>query len=140
MRISDWSSDVCSSDLFRLSRTRRNARWTTRHSVDRVEQSVPAPSSLATRFRMKGGCVNPAFSSQKLSTASVPVRERLPMWREVFGQAMVRLDIEPTKDMPFHAEGTLCALPGAAYASVSASPVRVSRTRRLISADPVEML
>src|SRR3546814_5773981 len=89
---------------------------------------------------MKGGCVNPAFSSQKLSTASVPVRERLPMWREVFGQAMVRLDIEPTKDMPFHAEGTLCALPGAAYASVSASPVRVSRTRRLISADPVEML
>src|SRR3546814_13647658 len=42
--------------------------------------------------------------------------------------------------MPFHAEGTLGALPGAAYASVSASPVRVSRTRRLISADPVEML
>src|SRR3546814_17172743 len=42
--------------------------------------------------------------------------------------------------MPFHAEGTLCARPGAAYASVSASPVRVSRTRRLISADPVEML
>src|SRR3546814_2812952 len=53
---------------------------------------------------------------------------------------MVRLDIGPTKDMPFHAEGTLCALPGAAYASVSASPVRVSRTRRLISADLVEML
>src|SRR3546814_18095983 len=81
---------------------------------------------------MKGGCVNPAFSSQKLSTASVPVRERLPMWREVFGQAMVRLDIEPTKDMPFHPEGPLCALPGAAYASVSASTVRVSRDRKRV--------
>jgi len=62
------------------------------------------------------------------------------MWREVFGQAMVRLEIEPTRDVPFHAEGTLCALPGAAYASVSASPVRVARTRSLIAADPVEML
>ena len=78
--------------------------------------------------------------SQILSTASVPERERLPMWRELFGQAMVRLDIEPARTVPFHAEGTLCALPGAAYASVSASPVQVSRTHRLIAADPVEML
>src|SRR3546814_14324101 len=62
------------------------------------------------------------------------------MWREVFGQAMVRLEIEPTRDVPFHAEGTLCALPGAAYASVSASQVRVARTRSLIAADPVELL
>ncbi len=62
------------------------------------------------------------------------------MWREVFGQAMVRLEIEPARDTPFHAEGTLCALPGAAHASVSASPVRVTRTRRLIATDPVEML
>ena len=62
------------------------------------------------------------------------------MWREVFGQTMVQLDIEPARDVPFHAEGTLCALPRAAYASVSASPVRVTRTRRLIAADPAEML
>lgn len=62
------------------------------------------------------------------------------MWREVFGQTMVRLEIESARDVSFHAEGTLCALPGAAYASVSASPVRVARTRSLIAADPVEML
>lgn len=84
--------------------------------------------------------MDPAFLSQQLSTASIPVRERLPMWREVFGQAMVRIDIEPVRDTPFHAEGTLCALPGAAYASVFASPVRVARTRRLIADDPAEML
>lgn len=80
------------------------------------------------------------YLSQQLSTASVPMRERLPMWREMFGQTMVRLDIEAVGDTPFHAEGTLCALPGAAYASVSASPVQVMRTRRLIAADTTEML
>lgn len=84
--------------------------------------------------------MNAACFSQKLSTASVPLGERLPMWREIFGQAMARLDIEAVEDVPFHAEGTLCALPGAAYASVFASPIRVMRTRRLIAADPAEML
>jgi AraC-like DNA-binding protein len=62
------------------------------------------------------------------------------MWREVLGQKLVKLDIEPAKDVPFHAEGTLCALPGAAYALVSVSPVRITRTRSLIAADPVEMI
>lgn len=62
------------------------------------------------------------------------------MWREVFGQTMVRLDIEPEKGQPFHAEGTLCALPGAALASVTTTPVCVSRTRRLIASDSVDML
>lgn len=81
-----------------------------------------------------------AIISHNVSTASVPPRERLPLWREVFGQTMARLDIEAIGDMAFHAEGALCALPGAAYASVFASPFRVTRTRRLIAADPVEML
>lgn len=62
------------------------------------------------------------------------------MWREVFGQTMVRLDIEPEKGQPFHAEGMLCALPGAALASVTTTPVCVSRTRRLIAADSIDML
>jgi AraC-like DNA-binding protein len=80
--------------------------------------------------------VDSTYFSQTLSTASIAVHERLPMWREVFGQAMVRLDIEPIDDRPFHAEGALCALPGAAYASVTTSPVSFTRTRRLIATDP----
>jgi len=80
------------------------------------------------------------YSSQHLSTASVPPRERLAMWREVFGEAMARLDIEASGDAPFHAEGTLSVLPGAACASVFASAFRITRTRRLIAADPVEKL
>lgn len=69
------------------------------------------------------------------STAGLAARQRLSMWREVFGQAIVRLDIEPEADAPFDAEGTLCALPGAAYASVTTSPARFTRSRRMIAAD-----
>ena len=77
-----------------------------------------------------------ACFSRTLSTESVPVRERLPMWREVFGQAMVRLEIEPVGDAPFHAEGALCTLPGVAHASVTTSAADFTRTRRLIATDP----
>ena len=79
-------------------------------------------------------------SSVFLSTAALPARDRLPVWREVFGQTMVRLDIEPAKGTSFHAEGELCALPGAAFASVTVSPVRVSRTQRLIADDMADMV
>lgn len=79
-------------------------------------------------------------SSLFLSTAALPARDRLPVWREVFGQTMVRLDIEPLRDTSFHAEGELCALPGAAFASVTVTPVRVSRTQRLIAGDMADMV
>ena len=80
------------------------------------------------------------YSAQRLSTAALPAADRLPTWREVFGQTMVRLDIEPAKGQPFRAEGTLCALPGAALSSVAVTPVCVSRTRRLIAGDGADML
>jgi AraC-like DNA-binding protein len=84
---------------------------------------------------------NPTLSSSvSLSTAALPARDRLPFWREVFGETMVRLDIEPMEGTPFHAEGELCALPGAAFASVTATPVRVSRTQRLIADDMADMI
>lgn len=58
----------------------------------------------------------------------------------MFGQKVVHLDIEPAKDVPFHAEGTLCALPGTAFSSVSATPIRVARTQKLISNDKADTL
>jgi AraC-like DNA-binding protein len=79
-------------------------------------------------------------SSLFLSTSGLPARDRLPVWREVFGQMMVRLDIEPAKDTSFHAEGELRLLPGAAFASVTATPFRVSRTRKLIAGDEADMV
>lgn len=79
-------------------------------------------------------------SSLSLSTTALPACDRLAVWREVFGQMMVRLDIEPAKDTAFHAEGELCILPGAALASVTATPFRVSRTQKLIAGDTADMV
>ncbi|MDN5926991.1 MAG: AraC family transcriptional regulator [Hyphomicrobiales bacterium] len=78
-------------------------------------------------------------SSLSLSTTTLPVRDRLPVWREVFGQTMVRLDIEPVKGTSFHAEGELRMLPGAAFAAVTTTPVKVSRTQHLIAGDMADM-
>ena len=79
-------------------------------------------------------------SSLFLSTSALPAQDRLPVWREVFGQMMVRLDIEPAKDTAFHAEGELLMLPGAACGSIAATPFRVSRTQKLIAADEADMI
>lgn len=91
--------------------------------MENLDEPAPAPSS-------------PLF----LSTSALPARDRLPVWRDVFGQTMVRLDIEPVKDTSFHAEGELRVLPGAALASVTATPVKVSRTQKLIAADKADMV
>lgn len=78
-------------------------------------------------------------SSVILSTTTLPARDRLPVWREVFGETIVRLDIEPVKGASFHAEGELRVLPGAALAAVTTTPVKVSRTQHLIAGDTADM-
>lgn len=102
--------------------------------------SPPLACDRYQHIEPKGKQVPSAIAARRLSTATVPSHQRLAMWREVFGHAMAKLDIETRGDEQFDAEGLLCALPGAACASVTATPVTVTRTRRLISADPVEML
>lgn len=79
-------------------------------------------------------------ASLSLSTTALPARDRLPIWREVFGQTIIRLDIEPVKGTSFYAEGKLHTLPGAAFATVAATPVRVSRTPKLIGGDMADMV
>lgn len=79
-------------------------------------------------------------SSLFLSTSGLPVRDRLAVWREVFGRMMVRLDMGHAKDTSFHAEGELLMLPGAACGSVAATPFRVSHTRRPIAGDEADVV
>jgi len=71
----------------------------------------------------------------RLSTAAVLERDRLAVWREVFGRTIIRLDIEPEDKAAFHADGMMHLLPGIAFASVAATPFRVSRTSQLIQQD-----
>jgi hypothetical protein len=52
-------------------------------------------------------------SVRRFTTKALAERDRVPMWREEFGRALVEVDIEPhaSHDRPFHAEATLAALP-----------------------------
>jgi AraC-like DNA-binding protein len=70
----------------------------------------------------------PDFTPVRFSTSDLAPRERVPVWREKFGRAVVRIDIEPLSDLPFHAEATMRALPGLRTIACRGSPVRNQRT------------
>lgn len=72
------------------------------------------------------------FAPVQYSTQDLPARDRIPMFREVFGRQIVRLDIEPQGDRPFRAEATLRRLPGVRLAFWNTSGLRLARTRDLI--------
>ena len=72
------------------------------------------------------------FSPLRFSTCGVRERERLPMWREQFGRALLRADIEPLA-LPFHVEAELRALPGVRVIKSASSAMHFQRTRALIS-------
>jgi AraC-like DNA-binding protein len=74
------------------------------------------------------------FAPLRVSTDALPVRERLPIWREVLGRKMIRVDIEPLSEAPFEAESTFRALPGlqTMWWTIG-SAARLRRTPELIS-------
>jgi AraC-like DNA-binding protein len=71
------------------------------------------------------------FAPVRFSTGDLAERDRLPVWRELFGRAIVRVDIEPLSEAPFHAKATLRALPGLRTIAWSGSAVRHRRTPAL---------
>jgi AraC-like DNA-binding protein len=72
-------------------------------------------------------------ASLKFSTAALPVRERVPFWREVFGRKLVRIDVEPLANVPLKAAATLRALPGLRTMSCTSTAARTKRTRELVA-------
>jgi len=73
------------------------------------------------------------FAALRFSTRELSERERLPIWREEFGRSLLRVDIEPLSDLPFHAEATLRALPGLRTIACTGSAVRFQRTRAMVA-------
>jgi AraC-like DNA-binding protein len=67
----------------------------------------------------------------RFSTNELPERDRLSIWREVFGRNVVKMDMESIGNQPFHSEANIYALPNLTIASVSSSPNRITRTRAL---------
>lgn len=72
-------------------------------------------------------------ASVRFSTADLAPADRIPFFRGVCGRNVVRLEIEPLAGCPFHAEAVLRALPGIGISSTVNSPMRVERTRDLLS-------
>jgi AraC-like DNA-binding protein len=67
----------------------------------------------------------------RFSTDELPERDRLSVWREVFGRTVVKMDMESIGSGPFRSEAQIYALPNLTVASVSSSPNRIARTRAL---------
>jgi AraC-like DNA-binding protein len=73
------------------------------------------------------------FSPFRLSTCGLPERERLPIWREQFGRALLRVDLEPLEGLPFYAAAELRALPELRVVKGTWSAVRFWRNRALVA-------
>src|SRR5438552_1560032 len=76
---------------------------------------------------------NGDFAPIRFSTDDVPLRDRVAVWREVVGRKIVRLDLEPLSDRPFHSRVYARSLPGLSFMSGVISDQRVARTRELIA-------
>lgn len=64
----------------------------------------------------------------EFSTDFLPEEDRIAYWREHYGHVMLRVDLEPAKDVAFHACMTSLSLPGLQLIEGSSSPARISRT------------
>jgi len=68
------------------------------------------------------------FATVRFSTADLPEKDRMAIWREQVCRMGVKVDIEPINGVPFECSVVARALPGAHLMSVAISPVRVTRT------------
>jgi AraC-like DNA-binding protein len=73
------------------------------------------------------------FATVRVSSADIPAPDRIAIWREVIGRKIVRIDIEPLRDRPFHVDATLRGLPDLGLMSADMGEFRLLRTRELIA-------
>jgi AraC-like DNA-binding protein len=69
----------------------------------------------------------------EFSTDFIPEQDRIPFWREHYGHVMLRVDLEPARDMAFEACITSLALPGLQLMQASSSPAKISRTGQYLA-------
>src|SRR5262249_4093220 len=91
-----------------------------RHRIDIVARRAMTPATGT-------------FSSVRLSTPDIPERDRVAVWREVIERKIVRVDIEPLRDRPFHVDASLRGLPGLGFMSADMSEFRLARSPILLA-------
>src|SRR3954447_25310196 len=80
------------------------------------------------------------FRHAQISTRDLPERNRLAMWREIYGRGIANVDIEPIGDEPFHAEVTFNLLPNASIAAGSRSPAHYRATPELVGRGSMDII
>ncbi|MPZ39247.1 MAG: hypothetical protein GEU95_14550 [Rhizobiales bacterium] len=73
------------------------------------------------------------FKPVRFSTDDLPARDRIPVWRELFGRSVFHTEIEPAPDVPFHADLIVHSVPNLDLVTSIISPVRFSRTPALVA-------
>jgi AraC-like DNA-binding protein len=67
------------------------------------------------------------------STDALPERDRMAIWREVFGRHLLKLEFEPIPDERFYVTSTLRSLSGLSLATGTRAGFSAARTRKLIA-------
>jgi AraC-like DNA-binding protein len=69
----------------------------------------------------------------EFSTDHIPEKDRAAFWREHYGHIMLRVDLEPARDVAFEARIASLALPGLQLMEASSSPAKISRSGRYLA-------
>jgi AraC-like DNA-binding protein len=67
------------------------------------------------------------------STDHLPERDRVSYWREHYGKVMLRVDLEPARDMAFEAQMSSMTLPALQLMEASASPMTITRSGEFLA-------
>lgn len=67
------------------------------------------------------------------STDALPERDRIAVWREVFGRYVVNVQFEPVTDNRYFYAATLRNLPGISLAMSAGAGFRAERTRQMVA-------
>jgi len=84
-------------------------------------------------YKMQPDVIFPVRGS--VSSSVFPEETRLNSWRDLFGQQILRIDVDPLDDDPFLYDMEYLALPGATLSRGMVTAVRCTRTRDLIQDD-----
>lgn len=76
---------------------------------------------------------NPTSDAMHFSTDALPERDRVAVWREVFGRHIVKAQFEAIPDVPFLHTATLRSLPGLSLILSKTEGFRAGRTRQTIA-------
>lgn len=73
------------------------------------------------------------MSDFRFSTDEYRQQDSVAAWREVFGQRIANLDMQPFGDQPFRGEAFVRALPDLSIGLVSSTANRITRTKALLA-------